>query len=212
MSGGSLRRPRRGRSTGRSFLRSCPPPAGAGEPTDLPAADRARVLGGLSDDALLAAMGGAGSKAALWELFQRHGAAVHRLGCLFVSSSEEVDRLVENVFVTLARRSGQLEDDVENVRLGLLAMAWRRIRPNTDGVPCSPLAPAGGARSPTDAAAIARLRGLASGDRGALALTVLAAASLTDVAIVLEADRRAVGARLCAGLRTLDARREPAAP
>jgi len=171
------------------------------------------VLGGLSDDALLAAMGGAGSKAALWELFQRHGAAVHRLGCLFVSNSEEVDRLVENVFVTLSRRSGQLEDDVENVRLGLLAMAWRRIRPTTDGVvPCSPMAPAGVAQSPGDAAAIARLRGLAIGDRGALALTVLAAASLTEVAIVLEADRWAVGARLGAGLRTLGARREPAAP
>jgi DNA-directed RNA polymerase specialized sigma24 family protein len=74
------------------------------------------------------------------------------------------------------------------------------------------VAPAGVARSPGDAAAIARLRGLASADRGALALTVLAAASLTEVAIVLDADRRAVGARLGTGLRTLDARREPAAP
>jgi len=152
-----------------------------------------------------------GSKAALWELFQRHGAAVHRLGSLLVSDPDEAERLVEDVFVTLARRSGRLEDDVKNVRLGLLAMTRRRGRPAGDSVQCPPATPAGLARSPGDAAAIARLQGLPSEDRDALALTVLSAASLTDVAVALAADRRAVGAQLRTGLRTLEARRAMAA-
>lgn len=204
MSGDFLRRPRRMPGTRRSS-RSCPPPALAA-----PAADRARALGCLSDEALLAAMRGAGSKAALWELFQRHGAAVHRLGGLLASDPDEAERIVEDVFVTLARRFGRLEDDVDNVRLGLLAMAWRRGRLTDDAVPSSPVVPAGLARSPGDAAAIARLQSLPSEDRDALALTVLGAASLADLAVVLEADRRAVGARLRTGLHTLEARRATA--
>jgi len=187
-------------------LRTCPLPPVATEPAGPTTADPARALGCLSDEALLAAMRGVGSKAALWELFQRHGAAVQRLASLLVSDPDGAERLVEDVFVTLARRSGRLEDDVENVRLGLLAMAWRRSPPTDDAVRCSPPAPANLARSPGDAATLARLQSLPSKDRDALALTVLGAASLTDVAVVLAANRRAVSSRLRTGLRALESR------
>jgi len=103
----------------------------------------------------------------------------------------EVDHLVEDVFVTLWRRSGQLEDEVGNVRLGLLAMAWRRAGTVVEGV--------GASRCH---AASSPLQWLPSGDREALALTVLAAATISEVAIVLQVDRREVGARLCSGLRS----------
>jgi len=128
----------------------------------------------LSDHALLEAMGGQGSRAALRELFDRHGATVHRLVSLVVADPDDVDPLVEDVFVSLSRRHGRLEDDVENVRLGLLAMAWRRSRPADDAA--------------------------GRGDGNALALTVLAAATLTEVAAVLQVNRRAVAAELRAGL------------
>jgi len=125
-----------------------------------------------------------GSQAALRELFRRHGGAVHRLARLYVPDDHEADRIVVDVFVTLSHRCGRLEDDVTNVRLGLLAMARRRSRPAAD------------------AAAISPLLCLPGGDREAVALTVLATARLTDVALVLQADRRAVGSRLRAGLRS----------
>lgn len=155
------------------------------------AAAPAGVIGNLSDRALLDALGGTGSREALGELFRRHGSAVHRLASLLVAGGEEADQLVEAVFVTLWRRSGQLEDDVENVRLGLLAMAWRRTGPVVEGV-----------RGPGRHAAISPLQWLPAGDREALALTVLAAATITEVAIVLQADRRDVVARLRSGLRS----------
>ncbi len=66
----------------------------------------------------------------------------------------------------------------------------------------SPAAPGAVAGSPADAAAISPLLCLPGGDREAVALTVLATARLTDVAFVLQADRRAVGSRLRAGLRS----------
>ena len=164
------------------------PPAGpvATEPTG--------VVRNLSDAALLAGIGGTGSQEALGELFRRHGSAVHRLGCLLVADRDDVDRLVEDVFFTLWRRSGQLEDDVENVRLGLLAMAWRRTGPVVEGV-----------GRPQDDASISPLQWLPAGEREALALTVLAAATITEVAIVLQADRREVCARLRSGLRSFSA-------
>lgn len=149
------------------------------------------AIGNLSDGALLDALRGTGSREALCELFRRHGSAVHRLVSLFVAGGDAVDQLVEDVFVTLWRRSGQLEDDVENVRLGLLAMAWRRTEPVVEGV--------GESRSHT---AISPLQWLPAGDRVALALTVMAAATITEVAIVLQADRREIGARLRSGLRS----------
>jgi len=210
VSGKFLLRQRRAPGTRRS-LRTDPLFPVATETAGPVTADRPRALGWLSDEALLAEMGGVGSTAALWELFQRHGAAVHRLASLLDSDPVGAERLVEDVFVTLARRSGRLEDDVENVRLGLLAMAWRRSRPADDAVRCSPPAPASLARSEDDAAAIARLQSLPSKDRDALALTVLGAASLTDVAVVLAADRRAIGSRLRTGLCDLESRGATAA-
>ena len=170
--------------------RACPQSTVANEPSPQPE--------GLSDQALLGAVG-EGSKAALQELFGRHGAAVHRLGCLLVADGKEVDRLVEDVFVALWRCAGRLEDDIQNVRLGLLAMAWRRTPPEAE--------PGGDA----DGAAAAP-RCLPSGDRDVLALSVLAGATLTEVALVLQADRLAVGARLRAGLRAVALQGEPAMP
>jgi len=145
----------------------------------------------MSDRALLDALSDAGARDALQELFRRHGAAVHRLGGLLDPDSAEVDRMVEDVFVTLARRSGRLEDDVENVRLGLLAMALRRSRPPAQDGP----------QGSTGDALASRLQALPSADREAVALTVLAAASLSEVSVVLRSDPQAVGARLRAGLR-----------
>lgn len=163
------------------------PPQSAG-----PAANEPRgVVRSLSDAALLDGLRGAGSQEALCELFRRHGSAVHRLGSLLVADQDEVDHLVEDVFVTLWRRSGQLEDEVGNVRLGLLAMAWRRTGTVVEGV--------GALRRH---AAISPLQWLPAGDREVLALTVLAAATITEVAIVLQADRREVCARLRSGLRS----------
>ena len=167
-----------------------PAPSSEAGPTP---AEGSPALECLSDQTLLDALGGSRSRAALHELFRRHGAAVHRLAGLLMAGAgpDEVDQVVEDVFVTLSRGGGRLEDDVDNVRLSLLAMAWRRARPATDA----------GACPPGDAAALARLRRLPAGQRDALALTVLGAATLTEAATVLQADRREVGALLRSGLR-----------
>ena len=143
-----------------------------------------------SDQNLLDGVAG-GSQAALKELFRRHGAAVHRLAILLSDDGAEADRVAEDVFVTLWHRSGRLEDEVANVRLGLLAMARRRTGPATQPGP----------PAQTDPPAMSRLRCLPSGHREVVALTVLATATLTDVADVLQEDRRAVGTRLRSGLR-----------
>ena len=143
-----------------------------------------------SDQALLDGVG-AGSQAALKELFRRHGAAVHRLVDVLSGDSLEADRVVEDVFVTLWHRSGRLEDEVGNVRLGLLAMARRRTGPATPA----------DHQAPGDGAAMSRLRRLPSRDREAVALTVLGTAMLGDVSRVLHEDGRAVGSRLRSGLR-----------
>ena len=143
-----------------------------------------------SDQNLLDGVAG-GSQAALKELFRRHGAAVHRLVDVLSADTAEADRVVEDVFVTLWHRSGRLEDEMTNVRRGLLAMARRRTGPATPA-----------ARAvPTEADAMARLRCLPSPDREAVALTVLGTATLADVGRVLQQDRRAVGSRLRTGLR-----------
>ncbi len=144
------------------------------------------ALANLGDRDLLEVVA-AGSRAALWELFNRHGAAVHQLAGLVAADDRDADRVVEEVFVTLAR-SGRLEDDVESVRLGLLAMAWRRA-------PAPSAAPA--SASPASASP---LRGLPDDTRDALALTMLASAPLTDVARVMGANRQVVASRLRSGL------------
>jgi len=144
-----------------------------------------------SDQNLLDSVAG-GSQAALKELFRRHGAAVHRLADLISSDTAEADRVVEDVFVTLWHRSGRLEDELPNVRLGLLAMARRRTGPAAP--PRRPF--------PAGADAMSRLRCLPSRDREAVALTVLGTATLADVGRVLHRDRRAVGSRLRSGLRS----------
>lgn len=146
-----------------------------------------------SDQTLLDGVAG-GSQAALKELFRRHGAAVHRLVDVLSADTVEADRVAADVFVTLWHRRGRLEDEVANVRLGLLAMARRRT---------GPAAPAGRTVPvPTEADAMSRLRCLPARDREAVALTVLGTATLADVGRVLEQDRRAVGSRLRLGLRT----------
>jgi len=117
----------------------------------------------------------------LSDLFNRHGGAVHHLAGLVAADDEEADRVVEEVFVALGR-AGCMEDSVANVRLGLLAMAWRR-------------SPAGTA---------------ADGARHALAVTMLAGASLADVASVLQVDRQVVASRLRSGLAAAGNRREGA--
>ena len=132
-----------------------------------------------------------GSLAALKELFRRHGAAVHRLATLLSADGAEADRVAEDVFVTVWHRSGRLEDDMANVRLGLLAMARRRTGPTPPAAP----------PAPTDPPAMSRLRSLPSRDREVVALTVLGTATLADVAGVLQEDPRAVGSRLRSGLR-----------
>jgi DNA-directed RNA polymerase specialized sigma24 family protein len=134
----------------------------------------------LSDRALLDAVG-AGSRTALFELFNRHGGAVHHLAGLVAADEEAADRVVEEVFVAVGRAGG-MEDNITDVRLGLLAMAWRR-------------SPAGAA--PDDA-------------RDALALAVLAGASLTDVARVLQVDRQVAASHLRSGLVAAGQRRERA--
>lgn len=145
-----------------------------------------------SDQNLLDNVAG-GSQPALQELFRRHGAAVHRLVDLLSADAAEADRVVEDVFVTLWRRHGRLEDELANVRLGLLAMARRRAEP------ASPAR-----RSvPTEAGAMSRLRSIPSRDREAVALTVLGSATLTDLGRVLQQDRRAVGSRLRSGLSSV---------
>lgn len=143
-----------------------------------------------SDHNLLDGVAG-GSQAALKELFRRHGGAVHRLVDLLSADTAEADRVVEDVFVTLWLRSGRLEDEVANVRLGLLAMAWRRTGPATPA----------GRMLPTESDAMSRLRCLPSRDREAVALTVLGTATLADVGRVLQQDRRAVASQLRTGLR-----------
>jgi len=125
----------------------------------------------------------AGCRSALKELFDRHGGAVHHLASVLSPGMDDADRVVEEVFVTLWRRGGRLEDEVDNVGLGLLAMARRRSRPGPDP------------------AAISGPRSLRAEEREAIALTQLATAMLTDVAVVLQQDRRVVGSRLRAGLR-----------
>ena len=145
-----------------------------------------------TDQNLLDGVAG-GSQAALKELFRRHGAAVHRLVDLLSANTAEADRVLEDVFVTLWHRRGRLEDEVANVRLGLLAMARRRTAGATPA--CRPV--------PTEADAMSRLRCLPSGDREAVALTVLGTATLADVGRVLQQDRRAVGSRLRSGLRSV---------
>jgi len=145
-----------------------------------------------SDQNLLDNVAG-GSQPALKELFRRHGAAVHRLVDVLSADTDEADRVVEDVFVTLWRRNGRLEDELANVRLGLLAMARRRIGPATSA----------GRAIPTEADAMSRLRCLPSRDREAVALTVLGSARLADLGRVLQQDRRAVGSRLRAGLRSV---------
>lgn len=144
-----------------------------------------------SDRTLLDGVAGR-SPAALRELFRRHAGAVHRLVDVLSADTAEADRVVEDVFVTLWRRGGLLEDEVTTVRLGLLAMARRRTGPVT---------PAAGPVA-TDADAMSRLRCLPPGDREAVALTVLGAATLAEVSRVLQQDRRAVGSRLRSGLRS----------
>lgn len=151
------------------------------------------------DEHLLDGVAG-GSMPALKELFRRHGAAVHGLVDLLSADTAEADRVVEDVFVTLWRRGGRLEDELANVRLGLLAMARRRARH---------AAPAA-ATVPTEADALSRLRCLPSRDREAVALTVLGTATLADVGRVLQQDRRVVGSRLRSGLRSAGA--QPAGP
>ena len=143
-----------------------------------------------SDQNLLDSVAG-GSQPALEELFRRHGAAVHRLVELLSADTAEADRVAEDVFVTVWHRSGRLEDDMTNVRLGLLAMARRRTGPATT--------PAG--TVPTKPDAMSRLRCLPSRDREALALTVLGTATLADVGRVLQQDRPAVGSHLRSALR-----------
>jgi DNA-directed RNA polymerase specialized sigma24 family protein len=142
-----------------------------------------------TDQNLLESVAG-GSQPALKELFRRHGGAVHRLVDLQSGDTAEADRVVEDVFVTLWRRGGRLEDDVVNVRLGLLAMARRRTGP----------APAARGTVPAETDAMSRLRCLPSSDREAVALTVLGKATLADLGRVLEQDRRAVGSMLRSGL------------
>jgi DNA-directed RNA polymerase specialized sigma24 family protein len=134
----------------------------------------------LSDRALLEAVG-AGSRTALFELFNRHGAAVHHLAGLVATDDEGADRVVQEVFVAVGR-AGCMEDDTADVRLGLLAMAWRR-------------SPVGSA--PDDV-------------RDALALTMLAGASLGEVAGLFQVDRQVVASRLRSGLAAAGHRREGA--
>jgi len=161
------------------------------------------VLQGLADEVLLGYVG-AGSKAALWELFRRHGEAVRRLSSMLNTDSGAVDRIVEDVFVSLSRRAGHLEDEVGNVRLGLLAMAGRRSGQAADEDSRGSPGPSAGDRtSPADGDLISRLQCLPRCNREELALTLLAEATLTDVATVLHADRSAVGARLRSSLRAL---------
>ena len=143
-----------------------------------------------SDQNLLDSVAG-GSRPALKELFHRHGAAVHRLVDLLSADTAEADRVVEDVFVTLWHRGGRLEDDLANVRLGLLAMARRRTGAATPA----------GRKVSTEADAMSRLRDLPCLDREAVALTVLGRATLTDLGRVLQQDRPAVGSRLRSGLR-----------
>ncbi|MGI8806565.1 MAG: RNA polymerase sigma factor [Acidimicrobiales bacterium] len=143
-----------------------------------------------SDQNLLDCVAG-GSQAALKELFRRHGDAVHRLVDLLSADTAEADRVVEDVFVTLWHRNGRLEDEMTNVRLGLLAMARRRT---------GPVSPTG-RTVPAEPDAMSRLRCLPSRDREAVALTVLGTATLADVGRVLQQDRRAVGSKLRTGLR-----------
>ena len=162
-------------------MHRAPAPAPAQSWTSLQCRSDQHLLDGVAD----------GSQAALKELFRRHGAAVHRLVDLLSADIAEADRVVEDVFVTLWQRSGRLEDEVTNVRLGLLAMARRRTGPATPGV----------RTAPTEADAMSRLRCLPSREREAVALTVLAAATLADVGCVLQQDRRAVGSQLRSGLR-----------
>jgi hypothetical protein len=133
----------------------------------------------LSDQALLDAVR-YGSRIALFELFNRHGGAVHHLAGL-VADDAGADRVVEEVFVAVGRAGG-MEDDIANVRLGLLAMAWRR-------------SPVGSA--PDDV-------------RDALALTMLAGASLGEVAGLFQVDRQVVASRLRSGLAAAGHRREGA--
>ena len=142
----------------------------------------APALPGPSDQDLLDAVA-AGCRSALKELFDRHGGAVHQLASVLSVGIDDADRIAEDVFVALWRRRGRLEDEVDNVRLGLLAMARRRSRPEPDP------------------AAISGPRCLRAEEGEAIALTLLATAMLTDVAIVLQEDRRVVGSRLRAGLR-----------
>ena len=159
-----------------------PPPAPAQSWTSLQCRSDQNLLDGVAG----------GSQAALKELFRRHGAAVHRLVDLLSADTAEADRVVEDVFVTLWHRDGRLEDEVTNVRLGLLAMARRRTGP----------AISAGRTVPTEADAMSRLRCLPSRDREALALTVLGKATLADVGrVLLQQDRRSVGSRLRTGLR-----------
>jgi len=132
----------------------------------------------LSDQALLDAVG-AGSRTALFELFNRHGGAVHHLAGLVAADDEAADRVVEEVFVAVGR-AGRMDDNLANIRLGLLAMAWRR--------------------SPVGAAA--------DDARDALAMTMLAGASLVEVARVLQVDRQVVASRLRSELATAGNRRE----
>lgn len=138
------------------------------------------VPAALSDQALLEAVG-AGSRTALFELFNRHGAAVHHLARLGAADDEDADRVVEEVFVALGR-AGRMEDNIANVRLGLLAMAGRR-------------APAGA---------------VADDARDALAVTMLADASLADVARVLHVNRQVLACRLRSELAAVGSRREGA--
>lgn len=144
-----------------------------------------------SDQDLLDSVAGR-SQPALKELFRRHGGAVHRLVDLLSADTAKADRVVEAVFVTLWQRGGQLEDEVANVRLGLLAMARRRTGPAAP--PRRTVA--------SDADAMSRLGCLPSHDREAVALTVLGRATLADIGRVLQQDRRAVGSRLRSGLRS----------
>ena len=147
-----------------------------------PPAHRSPALPCPSDRALLDAVA-AGCRAGLKELFSRHGAAVHHLVTVLSADLDAADCVVEDVFVALWRGHGRLEDEVANVRLGLLAMARRR---------CLPAA---------DAAAISGPQCLGAEEREAVLLTVLATAMLTDVALVLQEDRHVVGSRMRAGLR-----------
>ncbi len=164
-----------------------------------PVAMSPEALADAKDHELLHAVGG-GSVPALEELLHRHGSAVHDLAELLAHDGGTVDALVVDVFIALSRRFGHLEDGLANVRLGLMAMARRRS-PRSDDAIDRP-AEAGDVDELATATPLSRLRSLPRKHREPVALTVMTRATLSEVALVLGAERELVASRLRSGLQS----------